>query len=74
MSRKYVTLNVNRDFYDRILQRERIKFSKMLGIQLTNTKFTEFLSKNNVQFKLPKLQGAMIIPSKRRRNNIWTSI
>lgn len=68
--RKNVTLNVNKDFYDKFLQVERIKFSKMLGVNLSNTKFTEYLAKNRVQFKMPKIKSSILIPKRGRK--IWS--
>jgi hypothetical protein len=68
--RKFVKMDVSADFYDKVLQPQRAKYSKMLGVNLTNTKFTQFLANHQVVFKLPK--QVTVSPIKRNKKNIWS--
>lgn len=56
-NRNLVNIRVHKDWFDKIFETSRKQFSKDLGIELSQSKFTEYLSKTNVRFTKQKIRN-----------------
>ena len=54
--KRKVHVSINVDFFNNILEKERMMTEKQLGIKFSMPKFTEFLSKSNARITYPKIK------------------
>ena len=64
---KTVHIFANKIYFDKIFEPNRKKLEGQLGIKLSQAKFTEYLAKNNMGFKFPKMKG---VPPQFKRGRI----
>ena len=53
-NKQLVSIKVHNSFFDNIFEPERRRLQNKLGVNFSQTKFTEYLAKSKIQIKYPK--------------------